>query len=294
MRLNKIVALITLAVVLIGFSSRLDKVIKRKIEEVESSPTDPALYNDLGNLLVLAKRYKEAEEKYKTALEIDSNFVVARINLALLYLSLDRYKSILEILAPLKENNAYALFLEGIAFEKLGKNKKALDKYKKAFSKNPMLTVAEDNPLILDSNLVGRAIIEFEFTSQGISHLKYKDSSLLESLFEDKLETSISSSDTSKGRVVSQEKGSKKKGLSVKRVDFPPPRPKTHKSVQSKSLKKPPPPPPEFNLKETQQAPNVPPPPPPAFDKNDKKRKQIKQRIFGVPTPESNARWGGY
>lgn len=140
----------------------LGKAIEEQRRLVSQRPQDPAVYNDLGNLLVLANRTGEAEEAYRKAVELGPDRASALFNLALLLQqkgelreSLRLYRQVLE----LQPKHAWALYQVGTLYEHWGQDGRAVEAYAGAFRIDPQLAFAEVNPHVLENALVTRAML---------------------------------------------------------------------------------------------------------------------------------------
>ena len=140
----------------------LGKAIEEQRRLVSERPQDPAVYNDLGNLLVLASRPEEAEEAYRKAVEIAPDRVSALFNLALLLQqrgelrqALRLYRHVLEI----QPQHAWAWYQIGTLYEHWGWEGRAIDAYAKAFRTDPQLAFPEVNPHVVENNLVTQAML---------------------------------------------------------------------------------------------------------------------------------------
>jgi hypothetical protein len=125
-------------------------------------PSDAGVWNDLGNLLVLSGDLDEAESAYGRALELDPASVQALFNLGLLRQhrgdlegAVTEYRELLE----LEPRHARALYQLGAAYEALGQRELALDRYAEAFTIDPELLFAENNPHIIENQLVTEALL---------------------------------------------------------------------------------------------------------------------------------------
>lgn len=123
---------------------------------------DPKVFNDLGNLLLLAGRTDEAEEAYRRAVELAPEDPVPHYNLALLLQEVGRRKQALgefkEVLR-LAPDNAWALYQMGAIYEAFGDREEAIRAYAKAFGLNPLLASAKENPQVIESNLIYEAML---------------------------------------------------------------------------------------------------------------------------------------
>ena len=140
----------------------LGKAIEEQHRLITQRPQDPAVYNDLGNLLVLANRPDEAEEAYRKALELAPDKVSALFNLGLLQQqrgelreALRLYRDILDI----QPQHAWAWYQIGTLYEHWGQEGRAVEAYADAFRIDPQLGFSEVNPHVLENTLVTRAML---------------------------------------------------------------------------------------------------------------------------------------
>ena len=140
----------------------LGKAIEEQRRLVSERPQDPAVYNDLGNLLVLASRPAEAEEAYRKAVELGPDRASSLFNLALLLQqqgglreSLRLYRQVLEV----QPKHAWALYQIGTLYEHWGQEGRAVEAYADAFRIDPQLAFAEVNPHVVENGLVTRAML---------------------------------------------------------------------------------------------------------------------------------------
>jgi tetratricopeptide (TPR) repeat protein len=141
--------------------------LARTIEEqrrlVTERPNDPAVYNDLGNLLLLVPQPAEAEEAYRKAVELDPDKVSALFNLGLLLQERgelrEAYKHLRRVV-KLEPRHAWAHYQLGALQEKWGQDSRAIDAYATAFSLDPQLAFPEVNPHIVDNRLVTPAMLK--------------------------------------------------------------------------------------------------------------------------------------
>lgn len=150
------------AAVLAVPSSDLDRALEIQEQMTAEHPTDPNVFNDLGNLLVMAYRLDEAEMAYRSAIQLDSQNTNSLFNLAILLADRGESKEAVAALRQVVETNprhAWAHFHLGRLLEEAGANKKAISEYAAAFSIEPELTFPEVNPQLLDSKLMTQALI---------------------------------------------------------------------------------------------------------------------------------------
>ncbi|MEO1366498.1 MAG: tetratricopeptide repeat protein [Acidobacteriota bacterium] len=157
----------TLAVLVLAATSieavpNLDRVIATQLEEVTARPGDPAVHNDLGNLLVLADRMDEAESAYRKAKDLSPQDASARFNLGLLFQQQERYDEAHDELSDLIEiepDHAWAHYQLGMLESSRGHRKKALDFYAQSFALDPTLSFERNNPHIIDNELAMEALL---------------------------------------------------------------------------------------------------------------------------------------
>ncbi len=140
----------------------LSKAIEEQRRLISERPQDPAVYNDLGNLLILASRPEEAEEAYRKAVEIAPDRVSALFNLGLLEQqrgelreALRLYRRVLEI----QPQHAWAWYQIGTLYEHWGWEGRAVDAYANAFRIDPQLAFPEVNPHVVENSLLTQAML---------------------------------------------------------------------------------------------------------------------------------------
>lgn len=150
------------AAALAAVPPNLGKAIEEQRRLTAERPQDPAVYNDLGNLLVLASRPDEAEEAYRKAVELAPEKVSALFNLALLRQqrgdlreSLRLYRQVLE----LQPQHAWAWYQVGTLYEHWGQQGRAVEAYADTFRIDPQLAFPEINPHVVENGLVTQAML---------------------------------------------------------------------------------------------------------------------------------------
>lgn len=150
------------AAALAAVPPNLGKALEEQRRLVAARPQDPAVYNDLGNLLVLASRPDEAEEAYRKAVELAPDRVSSLFNLALLQQqrgelreALRLYRQVLE----LQPQHAWARYQIGALYEHWGQEGRAVEAYADAFRLDPQLAFPEVNPHVVENTLVTRAML---------------------------------------------------------------------------------------------------------------------------------------
>ena len=140
----------------------LPRALEQQRLLVDSKPGDGAVWNDLGNLLLLAGDHAGAEEAYRRAVELAPQRASFRYNLALLLheqnrlkLAAEQYREVLE----LATDNAWAHYQLGAIHEERGQRNRAVEQYAAAFRLDPSLAFPDVNPHVIESELVTRAML---------------------------------------------------------------------------------------------------------------------------------------
>lgn len=165
-----VVALLSLALVaafalvaVAAVPGNLGKAIESQRKLATERPQDPAVLNDLGNLLLLADQPAEAEEAYRKALELDPDKVTALFNLALLQQQRGERREALTLykkVVALQPTHAWAHYQIGTLYESWDEDSKAVEHYARAFALDPQLAFKEVNPHIVENKLVTQAMIK--------------------------------------------------------------------------------------------------------------------------------------
>lgn len=141
---------------------QLGAAIAEQRNLASTRPSDAGVWNDLGNLLVMSGNLDEADGAYGRALELDPGSVHARFNLGLLRQQRgDLDGAVTEYLAllDLEPRHPRALYQLGAAYEAQGQRELALERYADAFTIDPELLFAENNPHIIENRLVTEALL---------------------------------------------------------------------------------------------------------------------------------------
>jgi Flp pilus assembly protein TadD len=140
----------------------IGKALAAQQRLVAERPQDAAVWNDLGNLLVLAGQPTEAEAAYRRAIAIDPHRASALFNLGLLQQQVGKtsearqlYEKVLEI----EPRYAWAHYQLGTLFERKGDKSRAVREYAQAFSLDPQLAFREVNPQIVENRLVTESLL---------------------------------------------------------------------------------------------------------------------------------------
>ncbi|MDY7093345.1 MAG: tetratricopeptide repeat protein [Acidobacteriota bacterium] len=141
----------------------LSKALEAQQQRVTENPADPAAYNDLGNLLVLAERLDEAEEAYREAIDLAPEEAQAHFNLALL-LQRTRQPGAaakqLQTVLDLEPENAWAHYQLGSIYEGKGSKGQAIHHYGRAFALDHRLADAKFNPQVIENRLVVESMLK--------------------------------------------------------------------------------------------------------------------------------------
>jgi hypothetical protein len=153
-----VVAIATLA----AAPPNLAKTLEAQRRLAAERPQDPAVFNDLGNLLMLVPQPAEAEVAYRKAIELDPSRASALFNLGLLLQqrgALREADDLYERAVKADPGHAWAHYQIGTIQEIRGQNAKAIDSYARAFALDPQLAFPEVNPHIVDNKLVTQAML---------------------------------------------------------------------------------------------------------------------------------------
>jgi hypothetical protein len=153
-------------------SKNLTKAIEAQRRLVTEHPQDPAVYNDLGNLLMLVPQTADAEAAYRKAIELDPDKASALFNLGLLLQQRGDQREAEDLFQrALKAdpNHAWASYQLGTIQEARGQKAKAVDSYARAFALDPQLAFPEVNPHIVDNKLVTQAMLRAYRNDFGIN-----------------------------------------------------------------------------------------------------------------------------
>lgn len=153
----------------------LEKTLQAQHKRIEQDPGNPAAWNDLGNLLVLADRYAEAEEAYRQAMALAPNDTASRFNLALLLHQQGRRAEAekeLEALLAIDPHHAWGQYQLGKILAEQKDRAGALEHYARALAYDPNLSFAENNPDIIDNPLFGEALLRSQkYMSSEATHV---------------------------------------------------------------------------------------------------------------------------
>ncbi|HEX3127276.1 MAG TPA: tetratricopeptide repeat protein [Thermoanaerobaculia bacterium] len=154
-----------------GSLGNLNRALESQKKLATERPQDPAVFNDLGNLYLLADQPAAAEEAYRKALALDPDKVTALFNLALLQQQHGERREALSLykkVVALQPNHAWAHYQIGTLYESWDEDPKAIAEYARAFALDPQLAFKEVNPHIVENKLVTEAMIR-AYDEEGAS-----------------------------------------------------------------------------------------------------------------------------
>jgi Tfp pilus assembly protein PilF len=158
-----LVALVALAALAATPSpSNLTKALEAQHQLTEKRPQDAGVWNDYGNLLLLANRPDEAESAYRQAVTLDPKKASALFNLGLLEQQRGHHKEALTLFQQVvaaEPQHAWAHYQIGSIYESWKLEKKAVGEYSRAFSLDPQLAFRDVNPQVVDSKLVTQSML---------------------------------------------------------------------------------------------------------------------------------------
>ncbi len=140
----------------------LTKAVEVQRRLTTERPNDAAVFNDLGNLLLMVPQPAEAEAAYRRALELDPDKVSALFNLGLLLQQRGELKDAQQLYqraVKVEPGHAWAHYQMGAIHEALRQPSRAIDEYARAFSLDPQLAFPEVNPNVVESKLVTEAML---------------------------------------------------------------------------------------------------------------------------------------
>jgi len=140
----------------------LQAALEKQQRLAAARPQDAAVFNDLGNLLVMAGQPSEAEAAYRHAVEIDPHRLSALYNLGLLQLQAGKSgeaRQLFEKVLEIEPRHAWAHYQIGALQERKGDKSRAVREYAQAFRLDPQLAFREVNPQIVENGLVTEALL---------------------------------------------------------------------------------------------------------------------------------------
>lgn len=140
----------------------LTSTIEAQRRLADERPDDAAVFNDLGNLLLLVPEPAEAEEAYRQAIELDPDKATALYNLGLLLQQRGELRQAMKHLrrvVELEPGHAWAHYQIGTIQERWGQESRAVDSYARAFAVDPQLAFPEVNPHIVENKLLTESMM---------------------------------------------------------------------------------------------------------------------------------------
>jgi len=138
------------------------KAIEEQRRLTTQKPDDPAAWNDLGNLYMLAGRSMEAEEAYTKSVELDPEKVSALFNLGLLNQQRGQLREAYGFyrrVVKLEPRHAWAHYQLGTLWETWRLDERAIQAYATAFAIDPQLTFPDVNPHVVENNLMTESLL---------------------------------------------------------------------------------------------------------------------------------------
>jgi hypothetical protein len=157
-----LVPAVTLAAMTVSPRNLENALVAQRALALEQ-PEDARVFNDLGNLLVLAGELDQAEAAYSRALELDPTKVSTRFNLGLLQQQLGRFRDALEqyrAVLDIDPYHAWSYYQMGTLFDHWREDDLAVKYYAEAFSLDPELAFPEVNPHVIDNRLLTEALLK--------------------------------------------------------------------------------------------------------------------------------------
>ncbi|MEA2692372.1 MAG: protein O-GlcNAc transferase [Acidobacteriota bacterium] len=140
----------------------LGKALEAQRQLTEKRSQDPGVWNDYGNLLLLARHPAEAETAYRHAVELDPKRASSLFNLGLLEQQRGHQKEALALFEQViasDPQHAWAHYQTGAIYESWKREGRAIDEYSRAFALDPQLAFKDVNPQVVDSKLVTQAML---------------------------------------------------------------------------------------------------------------------------------------
>jgi hypothetical protein len=164
----------------------LSKALEAQKRKAAEQPRDASVFNDLGNLLLLAGQADQAEAAYRHAVDLDQHRPSAQFNLALLLQQQGRVaeaRQLYEKVAELEPRHAWAHYQLGVLAERRGDKSRAVREYAQAFRLDPQLAFRQVNPQIVDNGLVTESLLQaYRRSSAGEAPAIYDDPSRIREL----------------------------------------------------------------------------------------------------------------
>ena len=132
-------------------------------EKVARYPHNAFLLNEFGNQLLEAGRVNEAELRYRQAVDIDPQFVMAWNNLGVARSALGKLKGAkgaYERAVRISPTYALAYYNLGVAHDAMGHYEKAVKNYERAIQLDPGLLNPRNNPQIASNRHLPAVLLQ--------------------------------------------------------------------------------------------------------------------------------------
>jgi len=140
----------------------LSAALEKQQRLAAERPRDAAVFNDLGNLLVMVGQPSDAEAAYRHAVEVDPHRSSALYNLGLLLLQEGKgaeARQLFEKVLEIEPNHAWAHYQLGTLQERKGDKSRAVREYAQAFRLDPQLAFRDVNPQVVENGLVTESLL---------------------------------------------------------------------------------------------------------------------------------------
>lgn len=158
-------------------SNPKDRQILTLLEVLRAAPQNAAAHNELGTFLADKRFPNDAEREFQRAIAADEDFHPAWFNLGLIREAKGDQSGAIRALkrtVELKSGHDRAHFELGLIYEKRGQTERAVKHFAKAFTINPALLDIRQNPRIVDTNLVDRALLVIYPTTYARRSARYE------------------------------------------------------------------------------------------------------------------------
>ncbi len=177
---------------------KYDEALQEFNDALSINPKDPRVHNDLGVIYKEHNDFPKAEYHYKYAIEIESDFILAIVNLTELYLQQKKYEPAIELLEKslnINPNNPELLYNLGFVYHNSEKKEKAVQYYTKVLSlipdhpntlNNIALIYIEDNQWKKAKETLQQCIIHnphFTLAYANYGDILYTENQLEEALY---------------------------------------------------------------------------------------------------------------
>lgn len=141
----------------------VQQALEAQLQAALEYPDNPRVFNDLGNLWMMAGELEPAEEAYRRALALDPDQASAQYNLGLLLQQAGRYREALkqyQAVLRLNPRDAWSHYQIGTLYAHWRDSPRAIDHYARAFSLDPELAFPEVNPHVIENRFKTEALLK--------------------------------------------------------------------------------------------------------------------------------------